>query len=438
LKPLGVGGLVVATGLVCAGPWVRPSIRAAVAAAGVSVGSLSLVLALLFSGQATGFSLVVAVMGLRSARRLRRHHPEWLVGSSPPLLLLLLGAFVAERLGREWTLIGTDPANAVAIVIALLLISRPAGRLNVAGHRAASLILIGALVLFVGLAGGISGATSRTSVVLPVIGELVLAEVARAFLVVGIAFDIADRLPEWRFLRWGAPILPIVWFVALATVLGAGIAYKTGDIGGALLLVLCVAGVAAAITNRSWPISLGVAALPLIAPLVLLTSSLARARITAWLRPGAQQVAALSALAEGGPVGTGFGRGNPFRVPVVTSDYVIAAIGHELGAVGVLCVVALLVATILNLVRRSTMSISDRGYALCVASALLIGTQAVINLMGITGMAPVTGVPLPYVSRGGVFLVVCAILTRLSLRVSTKSPRSSPLGASHKVKGGAR
>lgn len=115
-----------------------------------------------------------------------------------------------------------------------------------------------------------------------------------------------------------------------------------------------------------------------------------------------QVMQAVRAFKEGGLLGKGMGLGDvKLSVPAVVTDFIFAAIGEELGLIGIVGVVVLfflLVWTMLKLVETS----SDAFVTAFVSGlALLIMIQVMVNLGVVSGMFPVTGVTLPFVSHGG-------------------------------------
>jgi cell division protein FtsW len=123
---------------------------------------------------------------------------------------------------------------------------------------------------------------------------------------------------------------------------------------------------------------------------------------------GHQAVQGLYALSSGGVFGVGLGSGtSKFGwVPNANSDYVFAIIGEELGLLGCLAVLlsfGLLAYAAVRVARRS-----DTVFVRLAASgaAVWLCGQALINIGYVTGLLPVTGIPLPFVSAGGTSLVL--------------------------------
>jgi cell division protein FtsW len=123
---------------------------------------------------------------------------------------------------------------------------------------------------------------------------------------------------------------------------------------------------------------------------------------------GHQAVQGLYALSSGGVFGVGLGSGtSKFGwVPNANSDYVFAIIGEELGLLGCLAVLmafGLLAYAAVRVARRS-----DNAFMRLAASgtAVWLCGQALINIGYVTGLLPVTGIPLPFVSAGGTSLLL--------------------------------
>jgi cell division protein FtsW len=148
-------------------------------------------------------------------------------------------------------------------------------------------------------------------------------------------------------------------------------------------------------------------------------------RVATWLDPwsnretvGYQLVQALYALGSGGVLGAGLDMGSPRYIPAVHTDFVIAAIGEELGLAGSLAVVCLFV----MLVQRGFVVALDSrsGFSALLASGLtsVLALQALIILGGTLELIPLTGITLPFVSYGGSSVVANFVLVGLLMRIS--------------------
>jgi cell division protein FtsW (lipid II flippase) len=135
---------------------------------------------------------------------------------------------------------------------------------------------------------------------------------------------------------------------------------------------------------------------------------------------GYQQIQAEYALASGGIFGVGPGRGSPWLIPEVHTDYVIAAIGEEFGFVGIVTVVALylMLASRGLVIARGTESTFHSLLAIGLAAGLAI--QGIIIMAGVLRLMPLTGVTLPLVSYGGTSIIVTSISIGMLMRISSR------------------
>ena len=155
-------------------------------------------------------------------------------------------------------------------------------------------------------------------------------------------------------------------------------------------------------------------------------------RVDTWLDPwatanttGYQLVQALTALAAGGLFGAGLSFGFPEYVPAVHTDFIIAAIGEELGLAGALAVVALYM---LLVYRGFKIALESRDtFAALLAAGLttVVGVQSLVILGGTLKLMPLTGVTLPLLSYGGSSILANFIIIGLLLAISAqgKDPR---------------
>ncbi len=151
------------------------------------------------------------------------------------------------------------------------------------------------------------------------------------------------------------------------------------------------------------------------------------ARLTGFLNPGAeaagagfQAAQAKIALGSGGIFGVGIGHGvqKAFYLPEAHTDMISAVIGEELGLIGIFGVVGLF-GLFGYAGLRVAQQARDRYSKLLVAGLTsMILVQATINLFAVMGMAPLTGVPLPFVSYGNSSLLVTLFSVGLILSVA--------------------
>ncbi len=155
-----------------------------------------------------------------------------------------------------------------------------------------------------------------------------------------------------------------------------------------------------------------------------------QARFRIWIDPwseakgaGYQLVEAAFAMADGGLVGTGLGRGDSARIPARETDFIFAVIAEELGLLGATAVLAafvLLVGTVLRIALRAEVPFEKM---LATALGTLLGVQSVLIIGGVVRVLPLTGVTLPFVSYGGSSLLANYVLLALVVRISDDSGR---------------
>ena len=181
-----------------------------------------------------------------------------------------------------------------------------------------------------------------------------------------------------------------------------------------------------------------------VVPLILV-AGYRKSRLLSFLDPssdpqgaGYQILQARLAFGSGGIFGLGLGmsRQKFFYLPAAHTDFIFAIIGEELGLVGALAVVAAFGALCYGGVLIA-MSVEDE-YARLVAGGLtmMIVTQAGINMASVTGIMPVTGIPLPLVSYGGTSLLFTMACIGLILAMTRGAGRGSTRRRPHTIEQG--
>jgi cell division protein FtsW (lipid II flippase) len=183
------------------------------------------------------------------------------------------------------------------------------------------------------------------------------------------------------------------------------------DLGGAVIFcMIFIMMMYLATQNVLIPIAgLGGGALIATVGYILLKSKFSHVttRINAWLDPfayidsdGYQVAQSLFAIGSGGFEGRGLGKGLPTSIPVVTSDFIFAAICEELGVIFALCLMLMYISCFIYFINIS-MKIRNTFYKnVAFGFTICFAFQIFLNVGGVTKFIPSTGVTLPLVSYG--------------------------------------
>lgn len=150
-------------------------------------------------------------------------------------------------------------------------------------------------------------------------------------------------------------------------------------------------------------------------------------RILAWLDPWGhaqtlsyQSVQSMLAIGSGGILGQGLGEGTAkyFYLPEAHTDFAFAVWAQETGILGALLLAAVVILFIFYGLRVAMDARDLFGKLLAVGITCIIGGQALFNMLMVSGVLPVTGVPLPFVSYGGSSLVMNIFAVAILLSIS--------------------
>ena len=244
------------------------------------------------------------------------------------------------------------------------------------------------------------------------------------------------RLPPLPYL---APMVAM-WAMAL------GIVVIERDLGAALLFFLVFLLLLYVATARLSYVGIGLIAAAIGGVLVYLLLGYVRTRIDVWIDPfrdaqgaGYQVVQALHAFARGGLIGTGLGAGLPTiggrpPIPALHTDFPFAALGEELGLVGILAILGLYLVVIERGLRIAAAAPDEFRSILAAGLSLVVGVQAFIIAAGNLKLIPLTGITLPFISYGGSSLLANGLVVGLLIALSDRGaelppprPRSSRL-----------
>lgn len=126
----------------------------------------------------------------------------------------------------------------------------------------------------------------------------------------------------------------------------------------------------------------------------------------------------LYAVAGGGLTGKGLGEGTQAKLgylppTVATNDFIFAVLAEESGYVGGLIILTLFFILVANGIRIAGMARDRFGALLCVGVSVILMIHVFINIGMTIGLMPITGLPLPFLSYGGSFVLSCCILQGL-------------------------
>jgi len=163
-----------------------------------------------------------------------------------------------------------------------------------------------------------------------------------------------------------------------------------------------------------------------------------RDRVDIWLNPfvdasgkGYQVVQSLYAFGRGGIIGTGLGAGLPLvagrlPIPAIHTDFPFAALGEELGLIGVVAILGLYLIVIERGLRVAASAADDFRALLAAGLTLVVGVQAFIIAAGNLKLIPLTGVTLPFISYGGSSLLANGVVVGLLLALSDRGVEPPP------------
>lgn len=311
------------------------------------------------------------------------------------------------------------------LALIVMAIAWRAGPLGVEKHvpkLTAAVVIMLMLVYVPAINAAVNG--SRRWLQIPFIGLTVQpSELARVVGVLWVALRIRHLGEEVEDARRG--YLPMFFF---GMSLFALILFEP-DLGGAILFALCF--LATMWVGGARPAHLaGSTAVAGAGALILCVTMFGhvRERIAVWLGHSTndQVTRASEAMASGDLFGAGLVQGG-FRnegLQYMQTDYVLALVGEELGLVGVLVVIGLLLALVVHSFRLVA-SLRDPYLALTAFGLLVsVAFQAMLHVQVVTGLAPPKGMTLPFLSEGGSALLASSLAIGLALGAA-RTPGSS-------------
>ena len=228
----------------------------------------------------------------------------------------------------------------------------------------------------------------------------------------------------------GGLIKPLLLVVGAACVL----LIAQPDMGTAIVICLAIGALLIAAGTPIRHLGLIGGSLAGLALVAALAEPYRRERLTSFIDPfsdagdsGFQAVQALTAIGSGGFFGVGLGESvqKIFYLPEAHTDMILAIIGEEVGLFGIFGVVALYGMVGYAGLRAAKLSRDLYSKLLAAGITSLILCQATLNFFAVLGMAPLTGVPLPFISYGSTNLIVLLGAMGLLLNVAADGGRAA-------------
>ena len=252
-------------------------------------------------------------------------------------------------------------------------------------------------------------------------GSVQPGELAKLVVVIYAAAWLSSKGDQVRDVTYG--LIPFAVLIGIV----AGLIVLQPDLSTAGLIVLTAAAMFFFSGADIFQLTASAVVCGITFYLLILYVPHARKRVEDWLliwedvrRVGLHMQQALIALGTGGFVGVGLGQGQQKldNLPAQHTDSIFAVLGEELGLVGCLLVIGLFVLLAYRSFRIALATSDAFAALLACGITCWLAFQALINVAVITGVAPFTGIALPFVSFGGSAMVVSLAGVGILLSIS--------------------
>jgi cell division protein FtsW len=351
----------------------------------------------------------------------------FLVGSGLVMILSASSVWAFAEYGDSFLFVQRQATYAVVGVLALLVTSRM--RYDAWKRLAGPLLILtlAMLVLVLIPTHGIEAyGASRWFRLGPVTVQP--SEIAKLALVV---FGAATLARTWKNLddlkNLALPLLPV-------SVLVCGLVMMQPDLGTTVILAVTSFFLLFAAGVRLRYLTVAGLVGAVIGAGLIMSADYRRVRFLAFLHPwedvkntGYQLAQSLYALGSGGFTGVGLGasRQKWEYVPNAHTDFIFSILGEELGLLGEIVVLVAFGGLIFAGIRIAANTKDVFGRLLAAGIVSWFGLQTLINLGAVTGLLPVTGVPLPFLSYGGSSLVVSLAAVGVLVSIA-RAPANGP------------
>lgn len=223
------------------------------------------------------------------------------------------------------------------------------------------------------------------------------------------------------------PVL-VIWFASV------GVLVLQRDLGTSILYFGLFLVLIYTATGRAFYVGAGL--------IMMITGALVASRLfdyvgrrfDSWLDPFAQEnynaaggsyqlAQALFGFANGDVIGAGLGGGFPQLIPLAESDFILAALGEELGLAGIFAILAMYLLLIYRGLRIANSHPDDFSRLLSTGLSFVIGLQVFVVAGGVMGLLPLTGLTTPFLAAGGSSLIANWAIVALLLVISDSSMR---------------
>ncbi len=264
--------------------------------------------------------------------------------------------------------------------------------------------------------------------------QIQTAELVKVALVIFLAAYLSENEQligsSWKVSWLDLPPIPylapmiVMWGLCLIALV------LLNDLGTALLFFLLFLVMLYVASGRSSYVMFGLVAFVGGALLAYYLFDRVQLRIENWIDPwqhaytgGYQQIQSDYAISSGGIAGVGPGKGQPWQIPEVQTDYVVAVMGEEWGLIGIVTLLGLYAVMTVRGMMISLRAPDSFLRLLAVGLTASLAIQALVILGGVFRLLPLTGVTTPFVSYGGSSLLVSFGIAGLLLRISDISER---------------
>lgn len=234
-----------------------------------------------------------------------------------------------------------------------------------------------------------------------------------------------------------------VIFLGIHAMIAVGLVIMTGDLGSALVFMVITIGMLFTAGLYLRYFAFGIGAVALVAPILWFEflSDFQKQRFLAIYSPASltestyheviyQQQQGISAISNGGIFGQGLFNGEYTQhglVPESENDMIFSVVGEELGLIGGIIVLGLLLFIAIKIIIIGQKAISLTGKLICSAIAVMIMTQVVVNIGMCLQVLPVVGITLPFMSAGGSSNLCIYIAIGMALSVYRSSQFGKPV-----------